>query len=1201
MMDRRNTVSFVVVLVLGCVSLAGCSRGHYRLRADADAYGRLIEKSWGKPWGVPSDYSVYPAPHSRLYDPTCVNDPMLPMPSPQLYNYDLPELPERDPGRFRPGTSDVDAPEVLLTPEFEIPAMPEGSVEPDATLPPTPAYDSESTPGSSSLQAPIHNATAKAVSSKAGSTDSTTPNSKPTSNNKLTSNNKPTSDQRASSNTKVATTERRSPFLPAALKTDKVATDAATFYRTAQLDVPPPTPTPDDTVVDLAVEPDADSLELPPPAPASEGDNIASPSDNNAAAQPNDENANSDPLEDEYANVQTNQVPLPRSYWESIPPECLARMFSFQTVRDEYARTYGTAPNESQMDDSPKLTLEDIVELTLLNSRELQTQKENLYRVALALTLERFDYQLKPSFGNNGTATNYSHLRNNGITRDTLAIPSTLQLEKMMYSGADFIGRFANDVLLTFNGPQGFAVDVSSELLFNFSQSLLQRDVRLEGLTQAERNVVYAARDFTRFRRALFVQQASDYYSLIRQLRQIEIDSQNYFTLAREFNQRSIEIKFGIAARTQLDQVEQQVISGRQRILSTCTSLENGLDSLKIRMGLPTEQPLNLDLSELDLITLLDELAVTAELIKRTRARIDTEIENESRSAFVIIGGVAQLAEQMLDFLELRRQLGEEAMDDDPLENRLLLLRIEAADIDIFEDREVLNEELEDVDPDATKVVQRRRDVAQELLKKFRWQINLLEKRNLDSELLDSLIQQYEELGDRLTALETSFLNIIFREQAVDSTEDVDDIRDAEQQLIQEAAALQEELQAIVDESDLRIGRETPTGLSQFEYRAIGYADELMSVAEQIATDTAGGLVPIDIDVDDAMMTALVQRFDLMNERGFLADDWRAIKYAGDDLRSILNLNATHAIRTRNGENRPFDLTFDDSSTSVRLSLDLPFNRRAQRNRFRTSLFNYQQTLRNVMALEDNIKLSVRRDLRNLKLDRQQYANGVAGAALASERVTSTELEVRGGFATSRDFLESQTAYVQAISGVASDHINYIVGRLELFLDLESLTVGEDGFWDELYDENYQPEPAYQIPGYARPPYGELHPRLKYSRKIRRMNCIPDGISMVHQPSSTADSNLPTHEDTGPTIRQDARQAVEKEWQSLGPEPEPEPSAPPPTEMQLDGKSAASPTIRLDSLPTLEPTATLEPPEPYRPVPRDARQARRQAYAPIGY
>lgn len=1186
MMDRRKTVRFVIAFVIGCISLTGCSRGHYRLRADADAYGRLIEKSIGKPWSVPSDYSVYPAPHSRLYDPTCVNDPMLPVAAPQLYDYDLPELPQRDPGRFRAKANDESAAEILLTPEFEVPDMPDVIGEPDATVEPDaagPAPLDAPTPASESslkLAPPRDAAAASNNHEVASKTDRATDRSNPNATD--------------NDNNKVATTKRSSPFRAVALKTSKVAIDSASFYRTAQLNVPPPTPTPDDTVVELAVEPDANALELPPPTPASESDFIASPADNRTVEQSAADTADDNPLEDEYENVQANQVPLPRSYWESIPPECLARMFSFQTVRDEYARTYGNPPDESQMDASPKLTLEDIIDLTLLNSRELQTQKENLYRVALALTLERFDYQLRPSFGNNGTATDYNHIRNNGITRNVLGIPTTLQLEKMMYSGADFIGRFANDVLLTFNGPQGFAVDVSSELLFNFSQSLLQRDVRLEGLTQAERNVVYAARDFTRFRKTLFVQQASDYYSLIRQLRQIEIDSQNYFTLAREFNQRSIEIKFGIAARTQLDQVEQQVISGRQRILSTCTSLENGLDSLKIRMGLPTEQPLNLDLSELDLITLLDELAVTAELIKRTRARIDTEIESESRSAFVIIGGVAQLAEQMLDFLELRRELGEEAMDDDPLANRLLLLRIEAADIDIFEDREVLNEELQDVDPDATKVVQRRRDVSQELLKKLRWQINLLEKREVDSELLDSLVKQYELLGDRLTALETSFLNIIFREQAVDSNADADDIRDAEQQLIEEAAALQEELQAIVDESDLRIGRQTPTDLSQFELRAIGYADELMSVAKQLVTDSAGGLVPIEIDVDDAMMTALVQRFDLMNERGFLADDWRAIKYAGDDLRSILNLNATHAIRTRNGENRPFDFTFDDSNTSVRLSLDLPFNRRDQRNRFRTSLFNYQQTLRNVMALEDNIKLSIRRDLRNLKLDRQQYANGVAGAALASERVTSTELEVRGGFATSRDFLESQTAYVQAISGVASDHINYIVGRLELFLDLESLTVGEDGFWDELYDENFQPEPVYQIPGYGRPPYGELHPRLKYSRKIRRMNCVPDGVSMIHQPSSAVGTSL-NDTDSGPTVRQDARQAVQEEWQINGEDPRPAANVPIPPDTKPDGKSAARPAIRLDSLPAVE---SIQPNANHQ---RETEVAGRNVYAPIGY
>ncbi|MCA9140041.1 MAG: TolC family protein, partial [Planctomycetales bacterium] len=305
--------------------------------------------------------------------------------------------------------------------------------------------------------------------------------------------------------------------------------------------------------------------------------------------------------------------------------------------------------------------------------------------------------------------------------------------------------------------------------------------------------------------------------------------------------------------------------------------------------------------------------------------------------------------------------------------------------------------------------------------------------------------------------------------------------------------------------------RDATTKDAEFEDRAIEFSRELIEQSERFRKAAGGGLVPIEIEMDDAMMTALVQRFDLMNQRGILADNWRLIKYAADDLRSVLNLNATQSIRTSPVQNQPFDFNFDDSRTTVGLTLDLPFNRRAQRNRFRSSLFTYQRTLRNVMQLEDNIKLSIRRDLRALKLNGRQYENDVAGAALASERVTGTELEVRGGFATSRDFLESQQAYVQAISGVASDHVNYIVGRLGLFLDLESLTVDDNGFWDKLYDENYQPIPELQLPGYARPGYGELHPKLKYSWRIQRMRCVPDGVSMIHehqQPDQPIDPEL---------------------------------------------------------------------------------------------
>ena len=1044
---------FQAAIRFACIAMllmaSGCSREHYRVRADNDAYGRLIEKTVATPWMPPASYSVYPKPHSRLYDPTPIESPCLPIPSPQLYDYDLPPLPERDNSRFRPqhdGESPAD-----LDPEDARPGNPSQPM-------PEPAAD-EREPGDRSEQPPIAPAP---------------PSVKPVS---------------------YSPDDKFQQYLgDAATTQNQFAKPKLDGERLAQTDLNLDGP------LDSAVPNETQNSSNENSSPTGVAQELVARELNDAEVNPNGSNdsdstdtdsADADSSNDDFDDSpQAKQVPIPKSYWNSIPSDCLARMLEFQSVRDEYAATFGKQPDERLLDDSPKLALEDIVQLTLLNSRELQTQKENLYRAALALTLERFAYQLRPSVGGNGTDVNYSHNRNGGITTDTLRIPTTAQIEKMLYTGGDILGRFANNVVLTFNGPQGFAADVSSELFFSISQSVLQRDVLLESLTQSERNVIYAARDFVRFRRELFVQQASDYYSLILQYRQVEINCQNYFTLAREFNQRSVETKFGLAAPTQLDQVEQQVIGGRQSILSTCTSLENALDSLKIRMGLPTEQMINLDLSELNLLTLRDELAANGQRIARTRTRLSQEIGSESRSPLVIIAGLGQLVEQMLNTLDLREKLGENPPDTTDLENILLELRIEAADIDVEEDRVDLQQELAEPAPDATKVIQRSRDVAVELIKKVDWQVRLL-SRTSDSKLEnDARVESFREFEKRLDQLDSRFLKVINDEQI----NDVD--TDAEKVLVEEARTLLRDLENVAAEYDQLLDR-PPMSREVFENRALAFANLILDESQSFLNSAGAGLVPIRVDMDDAMMAGLVQRFDLMNERGFLADDWRQIKYAADELRSVLNLQATHSLRTRDGENNPFEITLQDSTTTAALSFDLPFNRRAQRNSFRNSIFNYQAALRRVMQLEDNIKLSVRRDVRSLKLNRQQYENDVAGAALASQRVTGTQLEVRGGFATSRDFLESQTAYVQAISNVASRHINYIVGRLQLFLDLEALTVGDDGFWDKLYDESYQPEMAGQLPNYE-PAYGRLHPKLRYSKKIRCMECVPRGSAMIH-------------------------------------------------------------------------------------------------------
>lgn len=193
--------------------------------------------------------------------------------------------------------------------------------------------------------------------------------------------------------------------------------------------------------------------------------------------------------------------PIPKAYWESLPVYCVSRILEFESVRVEYHRTLAERSSDSPTRKEQRLTLNEIVGLANIHSREYQQEKEQLYVAALAVSLERYRFQLKFTPGNNGVDVDYNHLRDNGVTVNTLGIPSSFQLERTLARSGTLLAGFANSVLLTFNGPDGFAADVSSELLFDFTQSILQRDIRLEPLIQSERSLVYAARDFTRFRK----------------------------------------------------------------------------------------------------------------------------------------------------------------------------------------------------------------------------------------------------------------------------------------------------------------------------------------------------------------------------------------------------------------------------------------------------------------------------------------------------------------------------------------------------------------------------------------------------------------------------------------------------------------------------------------------------------------------------
>jgi len=763
-------------------------------------------------------------------------------------------------------------------------------------------------------------------------------------------------------------------------------------------------------------------------------------------------------------------------------------MVEFESVREEYRRTFDTDPPETLHDPSPKLTFNDIVELAYLNSRDYQRQKETLYLAALALTLERYDYMCKFSAAGNGADVNYDHIHTNGVTVDGLSVPSSLRAGRMVALGGTFVTRFANTVVLTFNGPQGFAEDISSNLLFDFTQSVFQRDVLLESLIQSERNVVYAARNFARFRKEFFFNLAQTYYrSQLSTYRGIEIETQNYFANVRALDVTKAEVRSGIVtgapSRVQIDQIEQQMLAGRSTLITTCNRLETNLDQLKLTLGLPTETPINIDLRELETLTLRDEIEVAGELIRRAREPVDTQLSLEIPDREEILSSAIVLLERILDWLDLRQRIGQDGANEGELRELRARLRVDETYESLDRARRQLAAMKQSVPPTAPiNVFRGTMSSVHARLELVARQLQLADELTENTEERDVVLANYVVLKDRIDAIRARVARFL----QGDENENLNALQPDAEAILQELEDLDATARRMI-----RVPETRPDAQTEMQ-QAMRQAQQLLDTTDRLVSDAHEGLTPVDLSVDDAMVTALVQRFDLMNERGFLADDWRGIKLAADDLKSVLNLNVRQRFPlTRN--NRPFAFSFDDSRTELSASLDLPLNRRQQRNGFKRSLINYQTGRRSLMALEDSIKFEVRQELRQLELDRVQYDIAVVRAALASARVYSTQLELSLGLTSveARDLLEALGDYRAAVSDVANGRLFYILDRAQLALDLELIMLDDAGFWPELNNGDYQPsfDPIY--PFDADSTYGDLPHGVWPSKKIKRMRNVP--------------------------------------------------------------------------------------------------------------
>jgi outer membrane protein TolC len=213
----------------------------------------------------------------------------------------------------------------------------------------------------------------------------------------------------------------------------------------------------------------------------------------------------------------------------------------------------------------------------------------------------------------------------------------------------------------------------------------------------------------------------------------------------------------------------------------------------------------------------------------------------------------------------------------------------------------------------------------------------------------------------------------------------------------------------------------------------------------------ARGLIHPEIAVDQGVSIALEKRLDFMTAQDRLADSERKVAVAKNGLLPDLDLVANYRVGTEPPRDYK-NFQYDRETYSAGFDLELPLDRKSERNSYRQALISLDRTERSLSLSHDNVILEVRQTWRNLQQAKQSYEIQKLSLALAERRVESTTLLLEAGRARPRDLLEAREALVDAQNALTGALIDHTISRLELWRDMETLTINEKGLWEEESD-----------------------------------------------------------------------------------------------------------------------------------------------------
>lgn len=667
------------------------------------------------------------------------------------------------------------------------------------------------------------------------------------------------------------------------------------------------------------------------------------------------------------------------------------------------------------------LNLRSAVQIALKNSRDFQTEREDLYLSALDVTFERFRFDAQFSLGSTGSDTTKGAIQaGKGAPRQASAITDG-SVRWLSAGGGELIAGLANTLVWDFNGST--VQSASSLLNFSLVQPLLRFGGRarvLEHLTESERRLLANVRQMEQFQHGYYIRitagrnagegpsrngavgasglgliagtpsgtigapRADGLMGLLEEQQRITNLGGNVARLRESLDQLEAAFDAGrIPSRLQVDQARQALYSGQSSMLSTLAAYQTRLESYKMELGLPPSLPVLVRDPLLDSLSLTDR---TTTGISRTLSDELAIVRNRD-----VIKDKDQLRVHLASVLELeapfRRQLVQMGADLAKARRNLPERQRQLARLQQRKDLATLN-----IEPGRFET------------RKLATKMKLLEQR------LPAMEKDVHSAFDTLRTYGSDIGNL--------------ELEPARAKLSELASGLSGLLLAL----------------------------SLDQTAARLETLT---LPRVDLTPDTALAIAQDNRLDWMNARARLVDSWRQVGFHANALMSGVSLTANGSLGSiRNDWTR---LDARNGSLKFGLLFDSPLTRLAERNDYREAQINYQRARRSLSEFEDRVQFSLRNTLRIVELSQLNFELRRDAVQIAISQVDLARLRLdepprpgaaaQFGATTARDLVSALSDLLGAQNDFLSVWVSYQVIRMLLDFEIGTMRLDHDGEW----------------------------------------------------------------------------------------------------------------------------------------------------------